>query len=338
MNPRPTTLASLLSLAALAVPAAAQCGGGIPLTIEGIHNPYLAGQPAGTMAKSDTAPFASPFLVPMAITGGDRIRFSDVSGDVWNLPGGGGPGPDGWSGHLFNVASTLGISGYMMQENCLLGVFLPDTVNTGPPPPNQSPHVLNKPDFAPLLYQVFFIGDGLMQDGVTQQEWVVPEGATRLFLGSADGWNWSDNSGTFQLTIHKVASLLACTPSVSIATGGTQLMELDAGDTYGGLPYLLLGSISGTTPGHPIDTFTLPLNVDSYLLFTLENANTPPLGSSFGTLGPNGTAGASFTIPQGLSASLAGTTAHHAYVVIELLPTLLHVVFASNAVPVTLIP
>ena len=54
-------------------------------------------------------------------------------------------------------------------------------------------------------------------------------------------------------------------------------------------------------------------------------------------LDQNGQAQASFNIPPGTDNSLVGTTVHHAAVVIELIPNvILHAVFATNAVQVTL--
>jgi len=343
MTSRAASLPALLFFAAVGVPAAGQCTGEVSIVMQGNHNPFLAGQPDGATAKSDTAPFESPFLVPMSVAGGDVLRFLNVSGDVWVLGGGGGPGPDGWTGHNFTLGSDLGISGYVLPEACLLGVFLDDQTNSGATPPDLDFGTIlaqNQTSYAPGLFQTFFIGDGRTGQfyGNQIQEWTVPQGATRLFLGSSDGWNWSDNSGTFSLTVTKDVSLSACTPTVSLATGGTQTLELEAGAAYAGLPYLLLGSLSGTTPGTQVDTVVLPLNIGPHFVYTLQFANSPPLSNSFGSLDANGKATASFVLPPGLSPNLTGTTFHHAYVVIELLPTLLHVVFASNAVPVTLFP
>ena len=67
-------------------------------------------------------------------------------------------------------------------------------------------------------------------------------------------------------------------------------------------------------------------------------AYTPSGKEQFGTFDALGNSIASFTLPPGLPPSLNGLTLHHAFVVIELLPTLLHVVFASNAVALTLLP
>ena len=342
MNTHCISIATLLSLAALASPAAGQCTGEVSIVIQGTHNPFLAGQPAGTLSKQDTAPTASPFLVPLAISGGDKLRFLNVSGAVSNGPGGGGPGPDGAPTSNFDSAADLGISGLLnMPQNCLLGVFLTDQVNSG-----AAPQTLNyllsfakeNIEVSPKLFQTFFIGDGLTGGGGIQR-FVVPAGATRLFLGSSDGYGWTNNSGTFQLTVTGGSDTLgSCTDSVSLANGGTQSLELAAGAAYAGMPYLMLGSLSGTSPGTPVDSGVLPLNVDAHFLYTLQFANSPPLSNSFGALDVDGKASATFTLPAGLSPNLTGTTFHHAYVVIEVSPTLIQVAHASNAVPVTLLP
>ena len=55
---------------------------------------------------------------------------------------------------------------------------------------------------SPALKQVFFIGDGLTGTGTgTTQTFVVPAGATRLFLGVSDGVGWFNNSGAFNATV-----------------------------------------------------------------------------------------------------------------------------------------
>jgi hypothetical protein len=59
-------------------------------------------------------------------------------------------------------------------------------------------------DFAslsPLLKQVFFIGDGLTSTSSVQQ-FIVPTGTTRLFLGTMDGFGWFNNSGSFNVTVN----------------------------------------------------------------------------------------------------------------------------------------
>ena len=96
--------------------------------------------------------------------------------------------------------------------------------------------------------------------------------------------------------------------------------RLRGGEELAGLPYFLLGSITGTSPGFPVDGLVLPLNLDSYFLFTLQFANLPPLGQSSGVLNANGRANASFTLAAGSPATLAGATVNHAWLALEIFP------------------
>jgi hypothetical protein len=55
---------------------------------------------------------------------------------------------------------------------------------------------------SPGVQQVFFIGDGLTGTGSgTTQQFVVPPGATRLFLGTMDAYEWNNNAGSFGVTL-----------------------------------------------------------------------------------------------------------------------------------------
>jgi len=59
--------------------------------------------------------------------------------------------------------------------------------------------------FSPELKQAFFIGDGLTSNG-ERQSIVIPEGATRLFLGTMDGWGWYNNTGSFSVEVKESES------------------------------------------------------------------------------------------------------------------------------------
>lgn len=143
----------------------------------------------------------------------------------------------------------------------------------------------------------------------------------------------------FNGTVHYELTSLAATPDeLSIASGGVQDMGLSPGIAYKGLPYLLVGTTSGTSPGFQLGTLILPIGVDSYTLHTVNNPNTPPLSGSFGTFDEAGLATAQFTLPTGLPPMFAGLTLHHAYAVFQLLPGLLDVPFVSEAAPLTLLP
>ncbi len=125
---------------------------------------------------------------------------------------------------------------------------------------------------------------------------------------------------------------------ISAFAGGTQTIVVDPGDTFAALPYLLLGSVSGTSPGLPLDGLVLPLIVDQYMFHTLLTPNQPPLAGSLGLLSAAGDSSATFTVPPQLPPIWVGTTFYHAYVVLEATPTLLRVVYASDFVSALIVP
>ena len=82
--------------------------------------------------------------------------------------------------------------------------------------------------------------------------------------------------------------------------------------------YLVLGSVSGTSPGLPAGLFLMPLNVDAYFFYTLRTPGLPPLSGQFGSVPVDGAKRVTFTLPSGLSGSLAGITFNHAWVVFDI--------------------
>jgi len=56
------------------------------------------------------------------------------------------------------------------------------------------------------LRQPFYIGDGRRSTGEVQHV-VVPTGATRLFIGTMDGYEWNNNVGGFNVTAHVAGSI-----------------------------------------------------------------------------------------------------------------------------------
>ena len=90
----------------------------------------------------------------------------------------------------------------------LLGVFLgPGQPDTNAPPAALDFSTPASTDFSMLnsqLQQVFFISAGLRLNGVTQQFFIVPDGATRLFLGTMDGFDCNNNVGSLDVTVTAV--------------------------------------------------------------------------------------------------------------------------------------
>jgi hypothetical protein len=136
--------------------------------------------------------------VQINVGGTGVVQFPSVTGLVNEGAGTNWNGADGgqWDS-CFN--SVDGISGILLPNRmALLGVFLSDAEPGDPAPPRLDFNTIGL-DFAsitPLLQQTFFIGDGRDASGALQS-FVVPEGATRLFLGIADA---SSHRGAWAFT------------------------------------------------------------------------------------------------------------------------------------------
>lgn len=116
--------------------------------------------------------------------------------------------------------------------------------------------------------------------------------------------------------------------------GGTQSLTLAAGAAQGGKFFLILGSLSGTTPGLPLAPgVTLPLNLDAYTNLLLSSGSLV-LSPANGFLDANGRAASTLTLPS-LPNVVGPITVHHAYLALTIFPVL-SIDFASNAVPLVL--
>lgn len=181
----------------------------VPVTVPGTSDPWLAGMPNGSTASmGDVAPAQSPVLVTgVTFAAGDKVSLASASGLVSHGPAGGcceETGPDGGTVFSHDAGAENGISNITVPINALLGVFLgPDQPNLSPPPAALDFSTPASRDFttlSPQLKQVFFIGDGQTSGGMTQTI-IVPAGATRLFLGTMDGFGWFNNRGAFSLSL-----------------------------------------------------------------------------------------------------------------------------------------
>lgn len=188
------------------------------VTVPGIANPWLAGMADGTVATGgspnagdqDTAPAHSPaHVVGLTLTPGASLHFT-VTGSVNNNPFPSGDSPDGGTDGLPDFqyhTPENGMSGFGAPINSLIGVFLSDSVPTLSPQTIESTYAPNSPTSAPALQQVFFIGDGLTGTGSgARQQFMVPAGATRLYLGALDGTGWNNNFGSFQVLVEQTVA------------------------------------------------------------------------------------------------------------------------------------
>src|SRR5688572_21246497 len=210
------TLGTTLLVFALSGSALAQV---VVPSVPGSSNLYLAGMPNGsTCCGGDTAPAQSPVQVTgLTLTAGSTLTFT-ATGGVNNSGGTPTTGPDG--GSLQATPANNGISGATWPINALVGVFL----DASQPSLSAAPASLdftttNFTTLSPQLKQAFFIGDGLTGTGTgTAQTFIVPAGATRLFLGTTDGFQWSNNSGSFAVVVTAGAAGVTPTPTVPAPT------------------------------------------------------------------------------------------------------------------------
>jgi hypothetical protein len=173
-------------------------------------NPWLAGMTnSATARRGDIAPDESPVpITEAAIEGGATYVFSatGLANHGATLPV---FPPDGEDLTSHYLGAENGIADIAAPFVSLIGVFL------GPDQPDQKPapspldfttaEARDYLELAPALKQPFFIGDGLTSSGAVQQV-IAPIGATRLFLGVMDQYQWSDNEGAFSVQITKAAS------------------------------------------------------------------------------------------------------------------------------------
>lgn len=199
----------------------------ITVIVPGTANLWLAGQPNGTTAGgTDSAPGQSPVQVTgLPILPGATISFS-ATGCVSNVstPPCNGT-PDGNTGGTFAThPAENGVSSIRTPLNSLIGVFLDDSQPTPPVFPGYDYTTgvgLNFVTWVPALRQPFFIGDGLAPGGDVH-EFVVPVGATRLFLGAMDDSASGDNTGRMVVT----AATEAVPEPSTIALAGAALAAL----------------------------------------------------------------------------------------------------------------
>ncbi len=176
----------------------------ITRTVQAIDNIFNAGQ---TTAQGGGA-FPSAIPIP---EGSNRVlTFSGVNGNTISCCGTSGPhgadgGPNLQTYIVPNVATGLSGIRHTSRNMFLVGVFLTDLPPTGPPPDTlrfsatgaldmgYPTTAVTVAELQPLVGQVFYIGDGKTgeQTGAIQR-FIVPDGATRFYLGFADALNLGD--------------------------------------------------------------------------------------------------------------------------------------------------
>jgi len=198
------------------------------LTISGDSNIFGAGK---TSAPAPGGGFGGqlPPMYNFAVAAGQVLTFSNISGSIY-FSGAYAPaftngiGDGGYSSGT-NISSYGGISGIRNDNRFgfLVGVFLTDLEPTDPAP--LALDFTNNTSFeeiSPLLNQTFFIGDGFTGSGLGNiQRFLVPDQATRLFLGFADGAIIQGLPG--DLALHNSSMLSIARPQ------GTNIFQLVIG-------------------------------------------------------------------------------------------------------------
>jgi len=197
---------------------------------------YDTAGPNGTDNPTTGEPYGTPVQLTIPVTPGSTIELTNVTGLASNdyawAANTDANGDDGGTYYNYNDAAATngdgddpgytgtgnansasdatgsehGMSNTDMPLNSIVGVFLdanqPDTEDSTVPPgldfTTQSERDYSS--ISPELRQTFYAGNGQTSTGA-QQEIVVPAGATRMFLGTMDGWEWSNNTGGFTVTI-----------------------------------------------------------------------------------------------------------------------------------------
>lgn len=205
-----TACAALASASA----ASAQIVFHVPATA----NPWLAGSPSGTTAGGggDIAPAQSPVLAAgITVTPGQSLQFINVTGQASNDPNEALVGADGGMFFLTKNAPENGMGSTRAPRSALVAVFVGAGIPVSGPNPGDignmftdyeygspGPSALTASSYAPALQSVFFVGDGLTGNGSgSVQSFVVPAGATRLYIGVMDSFQWANNVGGYSVTV-----------------------------------------------------------------------------------------------------------------------------------------
>lgn len=109
--------------------------------------------------------------------------------------------------------------------------------------------------------------------------------------------------------------LISDRPTVSATGEEIQTLTVDCGPAMAGAPYVVVGSCSGTSPGINLGRFHIALNIDAYTIATVTGSSES-LDGGRGTLDDQGRATVAVSLDAARRRALAGSTVHHACLVV----------------------
>ncbi len=109
-------------------------------------------------------------------------------------------------------------------------------------------------------------------------------------------------------------SMWADAYEIPSATGGSVDLTLSAGSSQAGYPYMVLGSMSGSSPGFDFNGVHVPLNWDWFTVLTMMMAGSPQFADFQGRLDPSGEATAIYDTRGPVEPDLVGLGASFAYI------------------------
>jgi hypothetical protein len=124
-----------------------------------------------------------------------------------------------------------------------------------------------------------------------------------------------NHKGGMDAFVAKVRLTLSCdTFQISEKTGGIANFTLHTDIFHSNRPYLLLGTMSGTSPGIPLKGGeVLPLNWDLFTDLIISLINTPVFSNFMSNLDGMGNANAQFNTLGPIPPGYVGTVMHYAY-------------------------
>lgn len=188
-----------------------------PVTVLGTASIFSAGNDAANHnawinSSNKGLGTPAPYIDLGGAGSGRFLVINSITGAVDFGGGKGFNGPDGFAAPSMSPWPALGgISGFVADRAAaLLGVFTTDAGPSGGAP--DSLNFVGNSNFAalsPLLNQLFLIGDGLTGTGSGQRQiFLIPDSATRLYLGLADRSTgkttpgaYQDNKGSFTVNV-----------------------------------------------------------------------------------------------------------------------------------------